>query len=86
MAHDSALNRAILLPLSPPPLPVLTAESASIDFMRTVSVLGYCLLPVVALAALAVFVDLRGPIGAGAGSPPARLGRRRRAARRHVPT
>lgn len=43
----------------------LMAEAAhSIDVMRTFSILGYSLLPVVVLAAVAVFFDLRGTAGA----------------------
>ena len=42
----------------------LMSEAAhSIDVMRTFSILGYSLLPVVVLAAVAVFIDLRGAVG-----------------------
>ena len=35
-----------------------------IDIYRTASIMGYCLLPIVALAALSIPVDLRGALGA----------------------
>jgi len=38
-------------------------STRGIDISRTVSVLGYCLLPIVLLAALSVVVDLRGTVG-----------------------
>ena len=41
-------------PATPPP---------SLDFSLTFSLLGYCLLPIVMLAGLAVVVSLKGPLG-----------------------
>lgn len=43
---------------------LIADPSNSLDVYRTISILGYCLLPIVALAAVAVFVDLRGAVGA----------------------
>jgi hypothetical protein len=44
-------------------LNLMADERHPIDFSRTFSVLGYCLLPVVALAALAVVINMRGFFG-----------------------
>lgn len=44
-------------------LNLMCEANLSIDFSRTFSVLGYGLLPIVGLAAVAVGVSLRGPIG-----------------------
>mmetsp|Transcript_12890 Transcript_12890/g.20664 ORF Transcript_12890/g.20664 Transcript_12890/m.20664 type:complete len:227 (+) Transcript_12890:322-1002(+) len=41
----------------------LMSENASIDFYRTMSILGYCLLPLVSLAALHIFISLKGVFG-----------------------
>jgi hypothetical protein len=41
----------------------LMAHSASLDFSHTFSIMGYCLLPIVMLSALAVFVDMKGAAG-----------------------
>jgi hypothetical protein len=35
------------------------SQSRSIDFARVCSILGYCLLPIVLLALLAIMVDFR---------------------------
>ena len=34
-----------------------------IDFWRTCSVLGYCLIPVIGLAAISIFLSLKGYVG-----------------------
>jgi hypothetical protein len=55
-------------PPPPPPNNSLPADAGhSMDLSRTVSVLGYCLLPMVLLAGVSVVVDLRGGTGAGLG-------------------
>mmetsp|Transcript_14022 Transcript_14022/g.21227 ORF Transcript_14022/g.21227 Transcript_14022/m.21227 type:complete len:283 (-) Transcript_14022:115-963(-) len=41
----------------------LMSESLSIDIFRTVSILGYCLLPLVVLAATSIFFNLKGYVG-----------------------
>jgi hypothetical protein len=41
----------------------LMAESHFMDMSRTFSVLGYCLLPIVLLSAIAVFFNLQGLFG-----------------------
>lgn len=43
------------------------APAAGIDVSRTFSVLGYGLMPILVIAALAVFMDLRGATGAALG-------------------
>lgn len=48
-------------------LNLMSSPAHPIDFSRTFSVLGYCLLPILGLAALAVVADLRGAIGAALG-------------------
>ena len=45
----------------------LMCQRASIDLQRVVSVMGYGLLPIVALAAITVFFDLRGKAGIALG-------------------
>lgn len=58
----------ISYPPPPPPNNSLPADAGhSMDLSRTVSVLGYCLLPMVLLAGVSVVVDLRGGTGAGLG-------------------
>ena len=53
------------LPPAPISHPRPRADPAhSLDVYRTVSILGYCLLPIVLLALVAVVVDLRGRTGA----------------------
>jgi len=41
----------------------LMSEDKSIDIYRTMSILGYCLLPIVALAAIHIFMSLKGVVG-----------------------
>jgi multisubunit Na+/H+ antiporter MnhE subunit len=41
----------------------LMAENQSVDISRTFSVLGYCLLPIVVLSAVAIFVSLKNSFG-----------------------
>lgn len=46
----------------------LMAQSTQLDLSRTFSVMGYCLLPIVMLSAIAIVVNLRGTIGTVLGS------------------
>lgn len=46
-------------------LQTLMSSTGTITLSSVASVLGYCLLPVVALAGLSVFTTLRGPLGMG---------------------
>lgn len=48
-------------------LSLMAPPGAALDAARTFSVLGYCLLPVAPLAALAVVLDMRGALGAALG-------------------
>lgn len=41
----------------------LMSYSSALDLSRTFSVMGYCLLPIVLLSAVAVVLDLRGSLG-----------------------
>lgn len=57
MQGDAGAGGGAVTPGAPAPaLPAL-------DFSLTFSLLGYCLLPIVLLAALAVFVSLKGVVG-----------------------
>lgn len=51
----------------------LMSPAHPLDVARTFSILGYCLLPIVALAAFSILINLRGVIGeaewGGAGWP-----------------
>ena len=46
---------------------LMAPAGAALDAARTFSVLGYCLLPLAPLAALAVVLDMRGALGAALG-------------------
>ena len=47
----------------------LMSPAHPLDVSRTFSILGYCLLPIVALAAFSILINLRGVVGKSRGRP-----------------